>query len=104
MIFLLCFSFFSVFGEEDKKDKTEKAINDFMVRIETGPLDPVQVKDIKKLAKSKDAKVSARATALFAKYLCECENKPDKALAKIAPFVLSPKNLRNLQKRTSQER
>ena len=61
-----------------------------MIRIETGPLEPVQVKDIKKLAKSKDEKVSAKATALFAKYICECENKPDKALAKIAPFVLSP--------------
>ncbi len=89
VIFLLCFSFISIFGAEGKEDKTEKAINDFMTRIEIGPLDPVQIKGIKKLAKSKDEKISARATALLAKYICECENKPDKALSKIAPFVLS---------------
>lgn len=39
VIYLLCFSFISIFGEEGKEDKTEKAINDFMTKIETGPLE-----------------------------------------------------------------
>jgi tetratricopeptide (TPR) repeat protein len=86
-IFLFFVSYISVLGEEGKADTV---LNNFMARFETGVLDGKQVKEIKRLTKSKDEKISARANALYARYLCECENRPDEALAKIAPFVLPP--------------
>ncbi|MEM4247719.1 MAG: hypothetical protein QXH80_00465, partial [Candidatus Nanoarchaeia archaeon] len=73
------------------RKKEDKALNDFMIRLETGVPDSRQVKGLKQLAKTKDRNVSVKAVALYSRYLCECENQPDKALANAEKLLDSEK-------------